>query len=215
LRSPLTKALGRYQDYKEERGLLDFVDLERRALALLQHPDVANALSDEFDLLVVDEFQDTNPIQLALLMQLAGLVRHGAVWVGDVKQAIYGFRGSDPELMKAVVTIVNSQATDTLSTTYRARPELVQIFNDLFVPAFDLALDLKRAGVELRASRSPNSGLPVPIEFWDLSSGQLNENGTLKRLTHARAAQGLAEGVSQVVADQCQSKIVIHGDYVR
>jgi len=203
LRSPLTKALGRYQDYKEERGLLDFVDLERRALALLQHPDVANALSDEFDLLVVDEFQDTNPIQLALLMQLAGLVRHGAVWVGDVKQAIYGFRGSDPELMKAVLTIVNSQATDTLSTTYRARPELVQIFNDLFVPAFDLALDLKRAGVELRASRSPNSGLPVPIEFWDLSSGQLNENGTLKRLTHARAAQGLAEGVSQVVAEQC------------
>ena len=196
------QALERYQTRKEERGLLDFVDLEQRALALLQEPDVAKVISDEFDLLVVDEFQDTNPIQLALFMRLAGLVRHGAVWVGDIKQAIYGFRGSDPDLINAVVTILESQAPNTLSTTYRARAELVQVFNDLFVPAFEQELGLRRADVELRANRPSNSGLPVPMEFWDLSSGGLNKNGTPKQLTKGEAAQALAEGVFQVVADQ-------------
>ena len=51
---------------------------------------------------MVDEFQDTSPIQLALFLKLAAL-RHEVVWVGDIKQAIYGFRGSDTALMRAVI----------------------------------------------------------------------------------------------------------------
>ena len=137
------RALTLYQERKGERGLLDFVDLEQLTLELLQQSAVAEVIREEFDLLVVDEFQDTNPIQLALFIRLAALVKHGAVWVGDVKQAIYGFRGSDPALMDAVLASVAPERMPTLGVTYRARPELVQIFNDLFVPAFARDLGLK------------------------------------------------------------------------
>jgi ATP-dependent helicase/nuclease subunit A len=198
------RALQLYQVRKEERGLLDFVDLECRALALLEQPKVANVISDEFDLLVVDEFQDSNPIQLALFIRLAELTKHGAVWVGDVKQAIYGFRGSDPALMEAVIRSVQAQEEQSLVTTYRARPELVQLFNDLFIPAFRRELGLKKKDIELRPGRAGNTALPVPTEFWTLSSGQRNQNGTPKRLTDDQAARALTEGIAQLLAKRCQ-----------
>ena len=162
---------------------------------------MAAVISEEFDLLVVDEFQDTNPIQLALFIRLAALVKRGAVWVGDVKQAIYGFRGSDPALMDAVLASVTSERMQTLGITYRARPELVQIFNDLFIPAFARELGLTRKDVELRANRSSITALPVPLEFWVLSSGEVKKNGMPKRPTNAQAAQALAEGVVQLLAN--------------
>jgi ATP-dependent exoDNAse (exonuclease V) beta subunit len=198
------RALQCYQQRKEERGLLDFVDLERRTLVLLGQPEVANVIRQEFDLLVVDEFQDTNPIQLALFIRLAELVKHGAVWVGDVKQAIYGFRGSDPALMEAVIRSVRAQEVHSLNTTYRARPELVQLFNDLFIPAFQSELKLEKQEVELRPGRVRNRALSTPLEFWALRSDQRNQNGTLKKLTDCQAAQALAEGIARLLANRSQ-----------
>jgi ATP-dependent exoDNAse (exonuclease V) beta subunit len=194
------RVMGRYQELKEERGLLDFVDLEERTLALLQRPEVATIVSEEFDLLVVDEFQDTNPIQLALFLRLAQLVRHGAIWVGDVKQAIYGFRGSDPALMDAVIARTRGKSREILDTTYRARPELVQIFNELFIPAFQSELGLNRADIELRPGRARHTALPVPLKFWALGSGITNKSGTPKRLTDAEAADAFAKGVDQLLS---------------
>ena len=195
------RTLTLYQERKGERGLLDFVDLEQFTLDLLPQAAVADVIREEFDLLVVDEFQDTNPIQLALFIGLAALVKRGAVWVGDVKQAIYGFRGSDPTLMDAVLASVASERMQTLGITYRARPELVQVFNDLFIPAFDRDLGLPREDVELRANRPLNAALPVPLEFWVLSSGQVIKNGKPRQPTNPQAAQALAEGVVQLLAN--------------
>src|SRR3546814_2047872 len=59
--------------------------------------------SDLLDLLLVDEFQDTSPIQLALFMKLTALAAE-TFWVGDIKQSIYGFRGSDSQLMESVIS---------------------------------------------------------------------------------------------------------------
>jgi ATP-dependent helicase/nuclease subunit A len=198
------RALTHYQDRKEERGLLDFVDLEQRTLEILQQTQVAKVISEEFDLLLVDEFQDTNPIQLALFIRLAGLVKHGAVWVGDAKQAIYGFRGSDPALMDAVLENLTSERGKTLKTTYRARPELAQIFNDLFVPAFEKALGLQKGEIELCPHRSHDPLLPAAIEFWDLRSGQLNQDGAPKKPNNEQSAKVLAEGVAQLLSSRCQ-----------
>ena len=185
------RTLTLYQERKGERGLLDFVDLEQFTLELLQKPAVAEVIREEFDLLVVDEFQDTNPIQLALFIGLAALVKHGAVWVGDIKQAIYGFRGSDPALMDAVLASVASERMPTLGITYRARPELVQIFNDLFIPAFARDLGLPKEDVELRANRPLNPALPAPLEFWVLSSGRITKCGKPKELTNAPSGPGI------------------------
>ena len=85
----------------------------------LELPYVSAALEDELDLLLVDEFQDTSPIQLALFLKLANLAKH-AVFVGDIKQAIYAFRGSDPELMQAVLRSVQQKGgkTDILKSSW-------------------------------------------------------------------------------------------------
>lgn len=184
--------------------MLDFVDLEQRTLALLEQPEVANIIKEEFDLLVVDEFQDTNPIQLALFFRLAELVKNGAVWVGDAKQAIYGFRGSDPALMDAVIQTACTEAPRSLNTTYRARPELARIFNDLFVPVFQRELNLRKTDIELKPNRRSNAALPVPLQFWELRNAQRNSNGTPKRLTNAQAALALAESIAQLLSKPCQ-----------
>ena len=131
-----------YQQLKVRQGLLDFVDQERRLYELLDHPHVKTTLSDELQVLFVDEFQDTSPIQLALFMKLAALADQ-VIWVGDVKQAIYGFRGSDPELMQAVLRGVTEGggATDVLPHSWRSRPALVDYVNQIFVPTFAHTLD--------------------------------------------------------------------------
>ncbi len=94
--------LNAYQEHKRIWGVMDFSDQEVLALALLDEPAVQEHLKGSIDLLLVDEFQDTSPIQLAILLKLASLSKE-TVWVGDQKQSIYGFRGTDPALMDACI----------------------------------------------------------------------------------------------------------------
>ena len=84
-----------FSDFKKKAGLIDFVDQEHLSLKLLERQDVRAILNEKLDIVLVDEFQDTSPIQLALFVQLAGLAPR-SIWVGDQKQAIYGFRGTIP-----------------------------------------------------------------------------------------------------------------------
>ena len=78
-------------------------------LDLVESPQHAAVMADRVQVLLVDEFQDTSPIQLAVFLRLAALAHH-TVWVGDPKQAIYGFRGADPELMAACLEAFPSSA---------------------------------------------------------------------------------------------------------
>ncbi|MGV1016824.1 MAG: UvrD-helicase domain-containing protein [Fluviibacter phosphoraccumulans] len=126
-----------YSRLKVERGLIDFTDQERLLLKLLDNPFVAETLQDELDLLMVDEFQDTSPIQLALFLRLTKFAKQ-VYWVGDVKQAIYGFRGSDTELMEAILKDLESLGgtKKRLDSSWRSRKPLVNLVNSVFVPAF-------------------------------------------------------------------------------
>ena len=198
------RALANYQERKQQRGFLDFADLEARTLDLLRRPDVAEFIANEIDLLLVDEFQDTSPLQLALFLRLADQVRVRTVWVGDVKQAVYGFRGSDPELMNAAVTLVRDRggATAPLDRTYRARPELAGLFNDIFVPAFGATHNLQPTEIALHPHRPEQIGLPRPLEYWTISTGRNNQNGTPKPPTNANAASALCDGVARLLADE-------------
>ncbi|MEA3290943.1 MAG: UvrD-helicase domain-containing protein, partial [Pseudomonadota bacterium] len=120
-------SLQAYQDLKVRQGIMDFVDQEQRLYHLLDHPHVSGTLKEELQLLLVDEFQDTSPIQLALFVKLAALADR-VIWVGDLKQAIYGFRGSDPALMQAVLekVVADGGGTDVLPYSWRSRPARVQ-----------------------------------------------------------------------------------------
>lgn len=130
-------ALTSYADWKARRGLVDFVDMVDGALSLTSEPDIARELSERLGLIVVDEFQDTSPIQLALFMRLHALAG-SSVWVGDRKQCIFEYAGADPELMDAVTRWARESGGDAerLSQSYRSRPELVELCSSLFAAAF-------------------------------------------------------------------------------
>jgi ATP-dependent exoDNAse (exonuclease V) beta subunit len=119
---------------KREMGVIDFCDQEQLLLQILNEPHVQEVLTQELDLLLVDEFQDTSPIQLAIFLKLASFAKK-TYWVGDPKQSIYGFRGSDPALMMQVKSVAESH--ESLDKSWRTIPPLVNMVNTVFIDAFD------------------------------------------------------------------------------
>ncbi len=90
-----------YEALKKEKGFLDFEDLQMRAVKLFRGQDKVSAkLLDryrkKFRQVMVDEFQDTNPLQLELVELLS--TGRNLFFVGDFKQSIYSFRGAEPSL---------------------------------------------------------------------------------------------------------------------
>lgn len=81
----------KYEDLKTERGVLDYNDLEHKALALLNDEEIVQEMREKYRYVFVDEYQDVNPVQEAIVSKISG---DNLFLVGDVKQSIYGFRGS-------------------------------------------------------------------------------------------------------------------------
>jgi ATP-dependent helicase/nuclease subunit A len=165
-----------YAKFKRESGTVDFVDQEAYAYTLLARPDVQERLRDELRLVLVDEFQDTSPLQLAIFTRLAELAPE-TLWVGDQKQSIFAFRGADAELMDAVVErMLDGAAPEALTTSYRSRPELVRRTSDLFAAAFERD-GIPGARVRLRPHLEDEpTGLGPFAERWRLSADNLEED---------------------------------------
>ena len=129
--------LSAYADWKARHLVVDYTDMVDATLELLELPTAREELASRLELLVVDEFQDTDPLQLALFTRLHALIGR-SVWVGDRKQCIFSFTGADPALMEAVTEWAarTHQAHEVLPFNYRSRPELVELTSELFARAF-------------------------------------------------------------------------------
>jgi superfamily I DNA/RNA helicase len=123
----------RYREFKADRGLVDFSDLEVYLLRLLEEPDLAESLAADFSFVAIDEFQDSNPLQLAIFQRLRAISAKSR-WVGDAKQAIYGFRGTDPALVHGVWDTVPADDRSTLEFNWRSSAGLVRLVGKLFEP---------------------------------------------------------------------------------
>jgi len=125
----------RYEALKAQRSALDFDDLELIAGQLLAENDALRASwSERFALLMVDEFQDTNPRQLAILQALA---RENLFTVGDELQSIYGFRHADVSLFRARrAQLERSGRSLALTRNFRSRGELLELVNTAFAERF-------------------------------------------------------------------------------
>ena len=157
-----------YQAQKLEVGAIDFVDQEMLALKALSRPEIRERLGEELDLVLVDEFHDTSPIQLAIFLELGAIAKR-SVWVGDQKQSIYGFRGTDPALMDAVVeTLLGGAEPETLSKSWRSRDELVKVTSHIFERAFE-SQGFPRSRVHLDPARAEDDLGPV-AHVWSLKS---------------------------------------------
>jgi ATP-dependent helicase/nuclease subunit A len=130
------QAVEEYDRYKKSRGLIDYTDMEVLVKRLLDDPVVQEVLAGELDLLMVDEFQDTNPIQLEIFLKLSRFAKF-SIWVGDPKQSIYGFRGAEPALMEAIIQRQGGlKKENILEHSWRSREDIVFATNAIFTRAF-------------------------------------------------------------------------------
>jgi ATP-dependent exoDNAse (exonuclease V) beta subunit len=141
--------LQRYRDHKRASAQLDFDDLIFAARDLLRdHDDVRGALGQRFAHVLVDEFQDTDPLQTEIFWRLCGepvdrdddwtrfRIRPGALFlVGDPKQAIYRFRGADVGAYVQARNAFRAQDPGSLlsiSTNFRSCASILTFVNERF-----------------------------------------------------------------------------------
>src|SRR5262249_11127168 len=159
--------------------------------------DVQEELAERVRLVVVDEFQDTTPLQLALFLRLHRLGAR-SVWVGDAKQCIFEYAGADPELLEAA-TAWNARsggATERLARNYRSRPERVRACSALFAAAFEgFGATPDDVVVEpVRAIDGPSSDLP-PVGVWQFEKA-------------SQEWAAIADGISQLIAGAPAHQVV-------
>lgn len=125
---------GHLAQAKRKARILEFSDLEAHALWALEDATVTAFYAERWKAYLVDEFQDTNPVQAKLLNYLT---QHATLTiVGDEKQAIYGFRGAHTTCFQSVRQSILDHGGDhvSISRSFRTHRPLVESFNTLFEP---------------------------------------------------------------------------------
>ena len=195
------KAQAAFEEYKDKNHLIDFTDMETRFLELLNIKEVQQDIRNSYKYVFVDEFQDCSPIQVQIFDKLSEIVgsnecddlivtvgenedarnfhTHNSIWVGDFKQAIYGFRGADTELTKAVADIIEQkQVTSpkqymihTLEKSFRSLKGIVDFTNAVFVPAFKDVLLKKQVVLE---SKRGNPEKVQSLKCWKMDGSNVD-----------------------------------------
>ncbi len=131
---------GRYQESKAEKGLLDFDDLLLQTRDLFRRdPQAKQRAAAGIEFLMVDEFQDTDPVQSEIVRALCGkeLLTGKLFLVGDAKQSIYRFRRADPEVFHQLRQEIPEQGRLPLSVNFRSQPAILNFTNCLFASAME------------------------------------------------------------------------------
>lgn len=158
-----------YSDMKKEKNLLDYNDLEHKAIALLTEADhtpsaIALALREKYDEIYIDEYQDSNEVQELLysIISREGQGEPNRFMVGDMKQSIYGFRKTSPALF---IQKCNTYQTEgayrriVLSKNFRSRPELLAFVNTVFEKLMTTSV----GGIAYTKEERLYPGTPFPL----------------------------------------------------
>lgn len=200
---PVMKALSnivlefmdRYAKAKRDRGIIDFNDFEHFCLEILSHPEVSSRLRGRYVEILVDEYQDSNDVQEAIINSIARKdevtgKNINVFMVGDVKQSIYRFRQAKPELF---LQKYNSYSLEegvkerkiTLFKNFRSRREILDGTNFIFKQIMSEnvgeleydeseALNLGADYEEYEGDRSLSAG-PIEINLIEKNKEDLNE----------------------------------------
>ena len=210
----------RYEAAKEERSALDFSDLELRALALLQeNAALAGSWRARFDHVMIDEFQDTNRVQLDLIEALRG-PETKVFMVGDEHQSIYRFRNADLEVFRRereAAAADPQRDVLPLLGNFRSRPAVLAAINAV-------GGALLGSFAELTAGRTPDDG-PGAVELlltldegsgrdarrWDAEGIELDPAPSASPPKVIAEARALAERLRELVesGDASRGEIVV------
>jgi ATP-dependent helicase/nuclease subunit A len=205
------RVAGAYETEKDTLGVLDFDDLLILARRLLTGPASASLrakLAAQVRLLLVDEFQDTDPLQVELVRALCheNLLGGKLFFVGDLKQSIYRFRGAQPQVFRALRQEMPDAGRLPLSLNFRSQPGVIEFVNSLFAHAMDEYEPLRahrpqlapRPSVELLWANEPHEeGLPPP------------RTGNVERLRRLEA-DWIARRIRQMLDDR--EPLVVDGE---
>lgn len=200
----LTKAvMERYEALKAGKNSLDFADLETRFLALLADEESQAMIRRETAYIFFDEYQDANQIQEEIIKALA--TPRQLFFVGDVKQAIYRFRQSDPALFLARYHAYEGkeqgdEALIHLSENFRSQPRILHACNAVFQPLMTPALgdiDYSAPGQALVPGQDP-SEVDRPVEFVWLTDDQVPQDVS----PHYAEARWIADRIRRLVEEE-------------
>ncbi len=173
---------------RHQAGSAAFDDIIMRLAAALAGPTgarLAQALARRYPVVLIDEFQDTDPLQYGIFARIhgneaAGQEGSALLLIGDPKQAIYSFRGADIFAYMQARNAAGAQRRYSLDTNWRSVTPLVGGVNALFsrrtepfLFADAIAFQPTRAAGNADSKRLVEpAGVPVPLEFWLLPDGE-------------------------------------------
>jgi ATP-dependent exoDNAse (exonuclease V) beta subunit len=203
-----------YADVKAARGALDFDDLEIGVRDLLRsEPALRAATAARFERIMVDEFQDTNPLQLEIL---EALERDNLFVVGDEFQSIYGFRHADVEVFRRRrAQLEHTGAVAALAGNFRSDPAILDALNVAFAPLFGRGFVLLEPGDQTGGSNEPVGAEPrvellvTDSKGWD--DGDLGSTLPPEPAWRRAEARMLAQRVRDLVdsGDAAAGEIVV------
>jgi ATP-dependent helicase/nuclease subunit A len=124
------------QAYKQNYGILDFFDcLHKVKNGLEENTSLRELIQKRFDTIIVDEFQDSDPMQVAIAFMLAEDDETKLFFVGDPKQSIYGFARADIAVYQKVMETIETNPKGkilNLCTNFRSAPAILDFINDNF-----------------------------------------------------------------------------------
>ena len=192
-----------YQQRKREAGGLDFDDLlilARDLLTAPQNESLRKAVAGQIDALLVDEFQDTDPLQVDLVRALCGdrLTTGKLFFVGDFKQSIYRFRRADPGVFRSLREQLPPQGRLPLTRNFRSQKAILDFVNALFCETF--------TPYEPLVPHRPQIAPTPAVEFLWASMEEPKESVEVRRQREAqwiaRRLRGLLDEAPQIIWDE-------------
>jgi len=189
---------------KRRKGVMSFDDLLLQLqLALSSNDKLASVLSQKYQVAMIDEFQDTDPVQYDIFQQIYGDSEKNqsntVFFVGDPKQAIYSFRGADIYTYQKASK--NTQHQYTLDTNWRSHPKLIDALNHLFTlgdnPFFDNSIKYLevKAGQQQEPSLTTANAL-APLRLWEIEE------------VEGKKKSDLMDEVAELLADDIASLLI-------
>ncbi|HEY4232108.1 MAG TPA: UvrD-helicase domain-containing protein [Lacipirellulaceae bacterium] len=191
-----------YDARKSAQNKLDYDDLLARAFRLVKDPAqsaLRDGLSQDLQLLLVDEFQDTDQLQVDLVKLLCGeRIEDGKLFfVGDFKQSIYRFRGAQPQVFHDLRSEVPERGQLPLNENFRSQPAILNFINALFCIAFHNQYE------PLRPHRAQVTPEPAVEFLWAITPTK-NEKSIkgAARAARAEEARRIARRIRQLIDSQ-------------
>ncbi len=178
-----------YGSLKREEHALDYDDLISHAYRLLKNPEAAERYAGRYDYIFMDEYQDTNPVQEALISRISR--PDNRFMVGDIKQSIYRFRLADPMIFLEKTQEFEGEAADKqvirMNENFRSAPGVIAPINFIMRRLMSRELgEVEYAGQEQLIPKLPEGG-GMEVLLTDLGAPDADAMAAVEKEAHAVA----------------------------